>query len=163
MEEIIIGRKLVVPSSPTKNGSEKVGQHFVIKEIPSSYANKLSPTSLNNVNLQKLDANVPNDAYYDVWLHLESVHEFPSTEGVDSVLIDVWVKFHDAPLVAYTSDGLSLIATKIGTPMMLDSYTNSMCLESWGRSSYARILVEIDACNDFSDNLVMAVPNLEGT
>nr|GEU37628.1 hypothetical protein [Tanacetum cinerariifolium] len=44
-----------------------------------------------------------------------------------------------------------------------DSYTNSMCLESWGRSNYARILIEIDVCNDFGDNLVMAVPNLEGT
>ncbi|GJR84548.1 ESKIMO 1-like protein [Tanacetum coccineum] len=66
-------------------------------------------------------------------------------------------------LVAYTSDGLRLIATKIRFPMMLDSYTNSMCLESWGRSSYARVLIEINACNDFSDNLVMVVPNLEVT
>ncbi|GKD87049.1 retrovirus-related pol polyprotein from transposon TNT 1-94 [Tanacetum coccineum] len=46
--------------------------------------------------------------------------------------------------------------------MMLDSYTNSMCLESWGRSSYARILTKIDACNGFSNNLVMDDPNLEG-
>ncbi|GJX04287.1 ESKIMO 1-like protein [Tanacetum coccineum] len=35
-----------------------------------------------------------------------------------------------------------------------------MCLESWGRGSYARVLIEINACNDFSDNLVMVVPNL---
>ncbi|GKC22238.1 zinc knuckle CX2CX4HX4C containing protein [Tanacetum coccineum] len=119
--------------------------------------------------------------------------KFSSTEGVDSVLRDgpwmirgvpiflnkwspsvsllkedlshvpVWVKFHDVSFVAYTSDGLSLIATKIDTPMMLNSYTNSMCLESWGKSTYARILIEIDAYNYFSDNLVMAVPNLEGT
>ncbi|GKC29268.1 zinc knuckle CX2CX4HX4C containing protein, partial [Tanacetum coccineum] len=70
---------------------------------------------------------------------------FSSSEGVDSVLRDgpwmireipiflnkwsptvsllkeelsrvpVWVKFHDVLLVAYTSDGLSLIATKIDT------------------------------------------------
>nr|GEY88116.1 hypothetical protein [Tanacetum cinerariifolium] len=57
---------------------------------------------------------------------------------------DSLVKFHDVPLVAYTSDGLSLIATKIGTPMMLDTYTNSMCLESWERSSYERVLIEIN-------------------
>ncbi|GKD76674.1 zinc knuckle CX2CX4HX4C containing protein, partial [Tanacetum coccineum] len=76
--------------------------------------------------------------------------------------VPVWVKFHDVPLVAYTSDGLSLIATKNCTPMMLDSYNNSMCLESYGRSNYARILIEIDACNGFSDNLVMVVPNLDG-
>ncbi|GJW87449.1 hypothetical protein Tco_0162789 [Tanacetum coccineum] len=32
----------------------------------------------------------------------------------------------------------------------------------WRRSSYARVLIEINASNDFSDNLVMVVPNLEG-
>ncbi|GKB71650.1 hypothetical protein Tco_0933062 [Tanacetum coccineum] len=118
-------------------------------------------------------ANVPNDADYDVWLPLDSVHKvndrmknslyvyfigkrlafpvvewfvrnnwetyglkkvtlvkgffffkFSSTKGVDLVLRDG----------AYTSDGLSLVATKIGTPMVLDS-----------------------------DNLFMVVPNLEGT
>ncbi|GJT30399.1 hypothetical protein Tco_0910674 [Tanacetum coccineum] len=42
---------------------------------------------------------------------------FSSLEGVDSVLRDdpwmiVWVKLYDVPLVAYTSSGLSLIATK---------------------------------------------------
>ncbi|GJX55613.1 ribonuclease H-like domain-containing protein [Tanacetum coccineum] len=155
--------------------------------------------------------NVPNDADFDIWLPLASVHgvndrmknslygyfidkrlaflvvewfvlnnwkkhglekvrlvkdfflfKFTSTEGVDSVLRDgpwmihrvliflnkwppsvslfkeelsrvpVWVNFHDVPLVAYTSDG------------------------------YARILIEIDACNGFSDNLVMVVPNIDG-
>ncbi|GJX55484.1 zinc knuckle CX2CX4HX4C containing protein [Tanacetum coccineum] len=79
------------------------------------------------------------------------------------VHVPVWVKFHDVPLVAYPSDGLSLVATKLGTPMMLDSYTNSIRLESWGRSTYARILIEIIACNDFSDNLVMVVPNIGET
>nr|GEX70448.1 retrovirus-related Pol polyprotein from transposon TNT 1-94 [Tanacetum cinerariifolium] len=37
-----------------------------------------------------------------------------------------------------------------------------MRLKSWGRSSYAGILIEIDACNGFSDNLIMVVPELEG-
>nr|GEW29070.1 hypothetical protein [Tanacetum cinerariifolium] len=76
--------------------------------------------------------------------------------------VPVWVKFHDVPLVAYTSDGLSLMATEIGTLMMFDSYPNPMFLDPWGRSSYARIFIEIDACNDFSDHLVMVVSNLEG-
>ncbi|GKD75977.1 ribonuclease H-like domain-containing protein, partial [Tanacetum coccineum] len=147
--------------SPNKNGSEQVGDE-VMKEIPASYANKLSPTSLTKANLREVDATVPNDANYYVWLPLASVHEekyglkkvtlvkgiffykFSSTEGVDSVLRDgpwmilgvliflnkwspsvslpkedlsrvpVWEKFHDVPLVAYNSDGLILIATKIG-------------------------------------------------
>ncbi|GKA48744.1 hypothetical protein Tco_0741702 [Tanacetum coccineum] len=32
-----------------------------------------------------------------------------------------------------------------------------------GAKSYARVLIEINVCNDFSGNLVMVVPNLEGT
>nr|GFA20130.1 hypothetical protein [Tanacetum cinerariifolium] len=33
----------------------------------------------------------------------------------------------------YSDDGLSAIATKIGTPLMLDSYTSDICIQSWGR------------------------------
>ncbi|GJS03064.1 hypothetical protein Tco_0319572 [Tanacetum coccineum] len=91
----------------TNDGNpNEVDLKSVMKEAPSTYANKLSLTSLTKANLQKLDANVPNDADFDIWLPLASVHE--------------------------------------------------------GRSNYVRILIEIDACNGFSDNLVMAGPNLEG-
>ncbi|GJW51544.1 hypothetical protein Tco_0092895 [Tanacetum coccineum] len=173
-----------VTNSPTPN---EAGIDVVMKDVPTSYANKPNPTPVSKANLQKLNANVPNNADFDNWLLLASFmsnwkkyglekvtlvkvvffFKFSSNEGVNSVLRDgpwmiLWVKFHDVPLVAYTSDGLSLIATKIGILMMLDSFTNSMCLESWGRSSYARILIEIDACNGFSNNLFMVVPNLEG-
>ncbi|GKA76146.1 hypothetical protein Tco_0782524, partial [Tanacetum coccineum] len=141
---------------PNQNGTDQVGNELSMNKFPSFYANKLSPKSLTKANL-KLEVNVPHGAYYD----------FASIEGVESVLRNgPWmifcVKFHDIPLVAYTSNVLSLMATKIGTPMMFDSYSNSMCLESWGWSSYARILVEINACNNFSDHLVMAISNLEG-
>ncbi|GJS49399.1 hypothetical protein Tco_0599520 [Tanacetum coccineum] len=46
-----------------------------MKETPSSYANKLIPTSSTKANLWKLEANVPNGTDYDVWLPLASVHE----------------------------------------------------------------------------------------
>ncbi|GJV67293.1 putative reverse transcriptase domain-containing protein, partial [Tanacetum coccineum] len=112
-----------------------VSNEPVINKVPSSYATKLSPTSLTKANLRKLEANVPNDADYDVWLPLALVHEFSSIEGVDYVFRDgpwmirripiflnkwspsvslikeelshvpIWVKFHDVPLVAYISDG----------------------------------------------------------
>nr|GEW11582.1 hypothetical protein [Tanacetum cinerariifolium] len=47
----------------------------VMNEVPLSYATKLSPTSLTKTNLRKLEVNVPNDVYYDVWLTIASVHE----------------------------------------------------------------------------------------
>ncbi|GKE65375.1 hypothetical protein Tco_1519536, partial [Tanacetum coccineum] len=52
----------VILTSPNKNGSEQVGKEPVMNELPLSYANKLSPTSLTKANLQKLKATVANDA-----------------------------------------------------------------------------------------------------
>lgn len=57
----------------------------------------------------------------------------------------VWVKIHDVPIAAYTDDGLSMIATKLGSPKLLETYTSNMCTDAWGRSSYARALIEISA------------------
>ncbi|GKD51642.1 hypothetical protein Tco_1280618, partial [Tanacetum coccineum] len=42
-------------------------------------------------------------------------------------------------------DGISLIASQIGKPIMLDSFTSSTCIDSWGRSSFARCLIEVKA------------------
>ncbi|GKB04070.1 zinc knuckle CX2CX4HX4C containing protein [Tanacetum coccineum] len=111
-------------ASANKNGGGKVANEPV-NEFPSSYANSLV-------------------------LHLRQIHVFSSTEGVDSVVRDgslmihgipiflnkwspsvslikedlsrvpVWVKFHDVPSVVYTSDGLSLIATKMAPKRMIN-------------------------------------------
>ncbi|GJV94925.1 ribonuclease H-like domain-containing protein [Tanacetum coccineum] len=42
----------------------------------------------------------------------------------------IWVKLHDVPIQVFEDDGISLIATFIGKPVMLDSYTSSMCSTS---------------------------------
>ncbi|XP_021979851.1 uncharacterized protein LOC110875970 [Helianthus annuus] len=76
--------------------------------------------------------------------------------------IQIWVKIHDVPIAAYTEDGLSMIATAIGEPKLLDSYTTTMCTDAWGRSSYARALIDVSAENDFKEEIVIAVPELEG-
>nr|GEW54010.1 hypothetical protein [Tanacetum cinerariifolium] len=57
--------------------------------------------------------------------------------------VPVWVKMYNVPVLAYSEDGLSLIATQIGKPIMLDAFTSSMCVESWGRISFARALIEV--------------------
>ncbi|GJU86580.1 zinc finger, CCHC-type containing protein [Tanacetum coccineum] len=61
----------------------------------------------------------------------------------DVSTIPVWVKLHGVPVTAFSEDGMSAISTKLGTPLMLDSYTSDMCLQSWGRSSYARVMIEL--------------------
>ncbi|XP_022013821.1 uncharacterized protein LOC110913288 [Helianthus annuus] len=76
--------------------------------------------------------------------------------------VQVWVKIHEVPLAAYREDGLNMIATTIGEPKHLDSYTASMCIDSWGRSSYARALVELSAEKDLKEEITLAIPVLEG-
>ncbi|GKC67419.1 uncharacterized protein Tco_1100017 [Tanacetum coccineum] len=75
--------------------------------------------------------------------------------------ISVWVKLHDIPMAAYTCDGLSMISSKLGTPMLLDSYTKTLCEESRGRNCHARALIELNAENDFKDHLVAVVSLLD--
>ncbi|GJY36322.1 retrotransposon protein, putative, ty1-copia subclass [Tanacetum coccineum] len=62
--------------------------------------------------------------------------------------IHVWVKFHEIPVNVFTEDGLSAITTKLDTPMMLDSYTSTMCTNSLRRSSYAKVMVEFASSSD---------------
>ncbi|GJX63385.1 retrotransposon protein, putative, ty1-copia subclass, partial [Tanacetum coccineum] len=59
--------------------------------------------------------------------------QFSSMEGLDAMLenedvgnVPVWVKLYGVPVTAFSEDGLSAIATKLGTPLMLDSYTSDM-------------------------------------
>ncbi|GKB45081.1 hypothetical protein Tco_0890023, partial [Tanacetum coccineum] len=57
-------------------------------------------------------------------------------------------------------DGLSVIATKVGTPLMLDSCTSDMCIQSCGRSSYTRALIEVRADVELKDNIVVVMPKI---
>nr|GEU65637.1 hypothetical protein [Tanacetum cinerariifolium] len=75
--------------------------------------------------------------------------------------VPVWVKMHHVPIVAYSDIGLSLISTQIGKPLMLDCYMSNMCMHSWGRSTYTRVLIEISTDVDLMDSLVIAIPHCD--
>ncbi|GKF56960.1 hypothetical protein Tco_0170497, partial [Tanacetum coccineum] len=44
--------------------------------------------------------------------------------------VSVWVKLHGVYVTAFSEDGLNAISTKLGTPLMLESYTSDMCMQS---------------------------------
>ncbi|GJY02714.1 kinase-like domain, phloem protein 2-like protein [Tanacetum coccineum] len=75
----------------------------------------------------------------------------------DVSTVPVWVKLHGVPITAFSKDGLSAIATKLGTPLMFDSYTSDMCMQSWCRSTYARVMIELHADVELKDNIVVAL------
>ncbi|GJU16817.1 hypothetical protein Tco_1144783 [Tanacetum coccineum] len=72
-------------------------------------------------------------------------------------LAPLWVKLHHVPIMAYLEVGLSLIATQLGRPIMMDSYTSNMCVSSWGRSTYAHILIEILAEKKLLESMVITI------
>ncbi|GJV61155.1 zinc knuckle CX2CX4HX4C containing protein [Tanacetum coccineum] len=78
------------------------------------------------------------------------------------IRIPIWVKLHDVPIQVFEEDGISLIATFIGKTVMLDSYTSSMCNESWGRSSFARCLIEVNSEANLVDVVTIGIPSLSG-
>ncbi|GJW31758.1 hypothetical protein Tco_0051790 [Tanacetum coccineum] len=86
--------------------------------------------------------------------------KFSSIKGLEQV--PVWVKMHKVHVVAYSEDGLSLIATQIGKPHMLDALTSSMCVGPWGRLGFARALIEVSAEKPIKQEVVMAVPEEDG-
>ncbi|GJT54012.1 probable indole-3-pyruvate monooxygenase YUCCA10, partial [Tanacetum coccineum] len=75
--------------------------------------------------------------------------------------VSIWVKLHYIPIVAFNTDGFSVMVTKLGNPIMLDSYTSFMCLQSWGRMDYARALIDIRANQELKEDMVIAIPNVE--
>ncbi|GJV92085.1 zinc knuckle CX2CX4HX4C containing protein [Tanacetum coccineum] len=85
-----------------------------------------------------------------------------TTHKKEFTRIPIWVKLHDVSIQVFEEDGISLIATFIGKPIMLDSYISSMCNESYGRSSFARCLIEINSEADLVDVVTISIPSLTG-
>ncbi|GKC48855.1 RNA-directed DNA polymerase, eukaryota [Tanacetum coccineum] len=79
--------------------------------------------------------------------------QFSSMDGLDAMLEnDPWF-IRNNPLILKKwnpDDGLSVAGTNLGTPLMLESYTSDMCIQSWGRSSYTRALIKV--------RIMMSVP-----
>ncbi|GJX46706.1 hypothetical protein Tco_0271896, partial [Tanacetum coccineum] len=65
---------------------------------------------------------------------------FSFMDGLDAMLenedvsnVSVWVKLYGVSVTAFNEDGLSAIAPKFSTPLMLDSYTSDVYMQSWDR------------------------------
>ncbi|GJS86895.1 hypothetical protein Tco_0769531 [Tanacetum coccineum] len=76
--------------------------------------------------------------------------------------VPLWVKMHNVPIVAYSKVGLDLISAKVGRLIRLDAHTNFICLNSWGRSDYARALVEVSADKPLVDSVDIDIPREDG-
>nr|GEU45556.1 retrovirus-related Pol polyprotein from transposon TNT 1-94 [Tanacetum cinerariifolium] len=98
-----------------------------LKSAPTSFANLVSNEARNRkVKFRSLDTDKPTNVLAEVHIPL-------------SLVLEVHSRFK---YILY-EDGLSDMDTRMGNLIMLDSYTSSICMQSWGRLNYARALIDI--------------------
>ncbi|GJU44013.1 zinc knuckle CX2CX4HX4C containing protein [Tanacetum coccineum] len=77
--------------------------------------------------------------------------------------IPIWVKLHDVPIQVFEEDGISLIDMYLGKPIMLDSYTSSMCIPDLDGPSHTKETIRVEyewkpprcpTCNIFGHTIV---------
>nr|GEV22088.1 hypothetical protein [Tanacetum cinerariifolium] len=145
-------RVYVVDGKPLKSILKKPKQHGMnIKAVTTK------EDAMNTKNREGFHASQNSD--------LESSPLASSMAATMDVVtkVPIWVNLHKVPFVAYSEDGLSLIATKIGKHLMLDAYTSSMCGEAWGHINFARALIEVSSDSDLKKEVTMAVLNEDET
>ncbi|GJV66510.1 RNA-directed DNA polymerase, eukaryota, reverse transcriptase zinc-binding domain protein, partial [Tanacetum coccineum] len=74
--------------------------------------------------------------------------------------VPIWVKIMNVPLEAWNSHGISRLASSLGNPIIMDRITTSMCERAYGRASFARVLVEIDATKELAENIEVCYSSL---
>ncbi|GKA77384.1 glucomannan 4-beta-mannosyltransferase 9-like protein [Tanacetum coccineum] len=153
--------------TPRGNGIDVVVSVDSIHAISERFANTAYGFSKGRewhtlFSIEGLDAMLENGPWF-IWnnpLILKKWHLDENLLKEDFSTVPLWVKLHGVPVTAFSEDGLSAIATKLGTPLMLDSYTSNMCMQSWGRSSFARVMIELRADVELKDNIVVAMPKI---
>ncbi|GJY90846.1 RNA-directed DNA polymerase, eukaryota, reverse transcriptase zinc-binding domain protein [Tanacetum coccineum] len=92
--------------------------------------------------------------------------KFRGDEGVNHVLekpkvLPLWVKLYYVPIEAWIVNGISVIASSLGKPLIMDKTTTRMCTEGRGRVGYARVLVEVQADKEFKDKIEICYKSSE--
>ncbi|GJS73059.1 zinc finger, CCHC-type containing protein [Tanacetum coccineum] len=146
--------------TPGGNGMDVVVPVESIRAISKQFANTSYGFFLGSMD--EFDAMLENGPRFirnnSLILKKWNPNENLLKEDVSTIL--VWVKLHGVPVTAFSEDSLSAIATKLCTPLMLDSYTSDMCMQSWGRSSYTRALIKLRADVELKDNIMVAMPKI---
>nr|GEZ93843.1 hypothetical protein [Tanacetum cinerariifolium] len=165
-----LSQSLGVSSSlpPVNNNVKATGSFATVVQKTSSKKVVKVQEMRNKEMVDGADVAIPLEAVeaissrfenYSLWVLYWKKTCFPAyLKKAEIKKAPVWVKFHHVPIVAYSEVGLSLILTQVGKPITLDSYTSNMCVSSWGRSTYARVLIEVSAENELKDELVVAIP-----
>ncbi|GJT40085.1 zinc knuckle CX2CX4HX4C containing protein [Tanacetum coccineum] len=143
----------------------------VVPEIPPPV--ELNPILNPNVNcwiaicgeilLGNLVGIVGENSSFKKLFHLVSCVRYLRLTKPEPARIPLWVKIYNVPLEAWNVEGISRIASRIGTPIIMDKVTTSMCKRGYGRASFARVLIEVDATEGIVDNVEIWYQKLNRT
>ncbi|GJZ99256.1 RNA-directed DNA polymerase, eukaryota, reverse transcriptase zinc-binding domain protein [Tanacetum coccineum] len=163
----IIGTDVVSPSVIDEPVVKKKQSLFVDTSIPIVEKTGLSSYPPLPTQGSTSARNTPGGNGVDVVVPMESIRAIceSSMDGLNVMLENgPWfIRNHPlVPVTAFSEYGLSAIVMKIDTPLMLESYTSDMCLQSWGGSSYTRAMIELRAVVELKDTIVVAMPKLTG-
>ncbi|GJT01521.1 zinc knuckle CX2CX4HX4C containing protein [Tanacetum coccineum] len=84
-------------------------------------------------------------------------------EKLEPSRIPLWVKIFNVPLEAWNKEGISRIASRIGTPIIMDKVTTSVFERGYGRASFARVLIKVNAAEGIVDNVEIWYKKLNRT
>ncbi|GKB00565.1 hypothetical protein Tco_0828558 [Tanacetum coccineum] len=152
---------------PTTPPSDTIVQYVDINSKSTSYAGAAGASTKEqpkvNTNFRPL---VADPVFKGV--NISIPRKVVEKAGLEAVLKNGPWMIRNTPIIlkkwsiVFEEDGSSLIATFIAKPIMLDSYTSSMCNDSCGRSSFARCLIEVNSEADLVDVVTIGVPSLTG-
>ncbi|GJX44023.1 hypothetical protein Tco_0260699 [Tanacetum coccineum] len=127
----------------------------------------VSEPSRKSVNFLTLITLARNGA--DVVVSLESIRAVSkqtSKDSLDAMLENGPWFIRNNPLILKSGIqieyGLSSIATKFGALLMIDSYKSNTCMQSCGRSSYARAMIKLQTHVELKYTIVVAMLKLIG-
>ncbi|GJR10568.1 hypothetical protein Tco_0793220 [Tanacetum coccineum] len=69
------------------------------------------------------------------------------------------IKLSNVPLEAWTTNGISALASRIGKPMVMDAVTTTIYKIRVGRDEYARVLVEVSANKELPKHVEIMYKN----
>nr|GEW15262.1 hypothetical protein [Tanacetum cinerariifolium] len=137
------GKKLNIRTLFTRGGGNGIDVVVLVESI-RAISKRFANTAYGFFLVKRLAYHVVSNYARNTWnamlengpwliennsLILKKWHPEENLLKEDVSIVPVWVKLHDVPVTAFSEDGLSAIATKLGTPLLLDSYGSDMCME----------------------------------
>ncbi|GJY30317.1 zinc knuckle CX2CX4HX4C containing protein [Tanacetum coccineum] len=159
-----VDTKEIVLQKDTTTYALNVNEESSVHGVSMSFGYEVIGLVHNHDDLNHFSANVQFGIEWDVDDPLTLKKWTMNTRLFKEELtcIPVWVKLHDVSIQVFLKDGISLITTQIGKPVMIDSFTSSMCIDSWGHSSFARCLIEVKVDVALKDSVTIGIPLLDG-